>query len=413
VSFVEFGQELKRRRRARRATQQQVAQAVAVSRPTFAQWETGKHLPSTGNARLLDDYLGAGNALFDLAESARSPLRPRTVSVTSPPTGTGALSLLQVFHKVGAALMGYLIRDEEGTAAGWRHNLQKEEPHTALSTAYGIKAMLLAGEPSHFDLAALERSLRRLEKPDGGWSSTAALHASRPETTATVLDAMFRVGTSMPVDDALSLLERPLGEFSKSRPFVLATVLQTVLRLRPDSPFATSLIDDLLAARRYFGGMTLWPEKLEPGLALQEPSPVHTAHAVVALNAALETHDRADLREAVTEATTWLVHQEQDGAVTEELTPPGGYPENARIPMRHFTSAWVTRALVSSPLVPIPLARTQAALKTLWSRYAPEHGLWAWDNGDLPIWMTHDAVAALHVVSRALFKSPVRDPPPS
>src|SRR5688500_16775220 len=70
--------------------------------------------------------------------------------------------------------------------------------------------------------------------------------------------------------------------FSRSakRPFIMATVLETVLDLRPDSPFAADLIRKLLASRRPHSGIDavrmLWCQKADDRLADPEPSVVHT-----------------------------------------------------------------------------------------------------------------------------------------
>jgi hypothetical protein len=295
----------------------------------------------------------------------------------------------------------HLIVDEQGNPTGWRHNLQQHQEQTALSTAYGIKAMLLVGEP-HVDLHALEASLRSMRRPHGGWFSRSQ-GQPRPEVTSTVLDALFRIGTPLSVDEAVSLLEDLLDDFSRTRPFILSSVLQTVIRLRPDSSFAHMVIDSLLATRQDFDGVLLWPEKAEAGLVKPDASLVHTARAVVALQAALDTHDRADLHDAVATALDWITNRPgDDDGVTEQLAYPNKSGQS-QLAIRHFTSAWVTQALAQSTSVPAD--RTRRALRTLFERYVPDTGLWAWGNGDLPIWMTHDAVAALRCASLALSSS--------
>jgi hypothetical protein len=248
-----------------------------------------------------------------------------------------------------------------------------------------------------------------MRSADGQWLGRSGI--IRAETTAAVLDALFRVGTTLTLDEAIALSERSLDPFSRTRTYLLATVLQTVVRLRPDAPLAVGLIDDLLAARLDFGGTPLWPEKNEAGLVLPEPSAVHTARAVVALREALRYHgERNDIQDAVGEATQWLTDRVQrDDGVVEELTRPR--PDGTgttRVTIRHFTSAWVVQALAAMPLV--PLSRLHRALRTLWERYDSERGLWAWGNGDLLIWMTLDAVTALNVATRAAAEPPLGPP---
>lgn len=298
--------------------------------------------------------------------------------------------------------MRSLSCDEHGSPIGWYQDLKTNHAPTALSTAYGIKAMLVVGEP-YVDLAALARGLLEMRTPEGDW--VGRFSAARPEVTATVLDALFRISRPMTVDSALALIEQSLDAYTATRPFLLATVLQTVTRLRPDAPLATVLINDLLAARLKFDGSALWPEKIEPGLASPRPSAAHTALAVVALQAA-DHDDRPDVREAVDQSVQWLCRTNwtYDGA-TEQITRRRRDGQGlTRAFIRHFTSAWVVMAL--SGMTDRPIPQLHEALQTLWSRYDRERGLWAWGNGDLPVWMTLDAVTALRAAALALAPAP-------
>src|SRR5690242_4378114 len=119
VTTEHVGAELRRLRKAARQTQADVARIVGVARANLTQWEAGRYLPSAENARLLDDHFRAGNSLVDLVEAARSPAPAAAGTLT-----TGG-SLLEVFRRAGAGLAGELIRDGDGRAVGWRHNLQK------------------------------------------------------------------------------------------------------------------------------------------------------------------------------------------------------------------------------------------------------------------------------------------------
>lgn len=395
------GPELRRWRRQRNQTQAAVAAAIGVSRANLTQWETGKYLPSVENARLLDDYFGAGGAITTLVESGRLPGNAAPVGGT--PNGP---SLLQVFHRVGTSLRDAIGQDHKGRP-GWQQNLQQDRPPSVLSTAYGIKAMVVVDEP-YVDLDALADSLLRMLDDTEMWSADP--ESLRPEIVATVVDALYRVGTPMPIDDALRRLEASLDdEFARNRPYLLATALQTVTRLRPDAPLADRLVDDLLATRQAHRDTLVWPEKREPGLALVEPSTVHTARAVVALRDVLRNRDRPDLTEAVEQATRWLIDRnDPDHGVGEDLARPdaGDQPE-IRISIRHFTAAWVVQALSLAPQ-PVPAGRLRAPLDLLWGRYDQAVGLWRWGNGDLPIWMTLDAITALRTAALTLAAPPLR-----
>jgi len=408
VTASGVGRELRRLRKAAGETQAETARIIGVTRANLTQWETGKYLPSTHNARQLDDHFRAANALFSLVETARSPQEhPPPPAVGDAGVVDTSRSLLQVFHTVGAKLAERLIRDADGKPLGWRQNLQKKTSPTVLSTAYGISIMHLVGGP-YIDLHPLVENLHRRRsefgwrgQPEGRW----------PETTAAVLDALFHSGTTLSADDGLELLEHSLDPFSNTRPYLLATALQTAVRMRPDAELTHRLIDDLLAARLDFGGNRLWPEKKEAGLVAPEPSVAHTARAVVVLRDVLRNcDDRNDVREAADEATQWLIDQtHSDDGVAEDLEKPRPDGDGTtRIIIRHFTSAWVVQALATTPFLPLP--RLNRALGTLWERYDAQQGLWAWGNGDLPIWQTLDAVTALRSASLAVAVPPLSPP---
>jgi len=404
VTTEDVGRELRRLRQAAGQTQAELAEIIGVARPNLTQWERGKYLPSAENARLLDDHFRVANALFTLVEVARSPREHAAPAIGGASVVDTSLSLAEVFRHVGVSLVGHLIHDDQGQAVGWRHNLQTDNKATPLSTAYGISAMLVIGDP-YIGLHALAENLYRTQS-ERGWQSRSGGH--RPETTAAVVDALFRVGTSMSVDEGLGHLERSLDEFSRTRPYLLSTTLHTCVRLRPDAPLTVGLVDDLLATRLDFGGTLLWPEKNEPGLVAPEASPVHTARAVVALREFLRSDERDDVRDAVEQATQWLIDRTHpDDGVAEELIrskPDGG--GTTRIVIRHFSSAWVIKALAGAPK--LPLHRLNHALASLWDRYEAEPGLWAWGSGDLPIWMTLDAVTALRSAALATTGPPPR-----
>ncbi|MBB5857261.1 helix-turn-helix domain-containing protein [Amycolatopsis umgeniensis] len=406
VTASDVGVELRRLRKTAGETQAQTARIIGVTRANLTQWETGKYLPSVPNARQLDDHFRAANALFTLVEKARSPQDHNPPALGDAGAVDTSRSLLQVFRTVGARLAAHVIRDDDGKPLGWRHNLQKTTGPKALSTAYGINAMLVVGDP-YIDLHTLAEDLYRLQA-EHDWRGRAG--GKRPETTASVVDALFRTST-MSADEGLDQLERSLDPYSRTRPYLLSAVLHTAVRLRPDAPLTDRLIDALLAARLDFDGARLWPEKNEAGLVAPEASVVHTARSVVALRDVLSSReDRNDVRDAADEATQWLIDRSHsDDGVAEDLERPRPDGEGTtRIIIRHFTAAWVVQALATAPLLPLP--RLNRALGTLWERYDAEQGLWAWGSGDLPIWQTLDAVTALRAAAFAVAAPPLSPP---
>ncbi|MFI6306084.1 helix-turn-helix transcriptional regulator [Amycolatopsis thailandensis] len=406
VTASDVGRELRRLRKAAGETQAETARIIGVTRANLTQWETAKYLPSAHNARQLDDHFRAANALFKLVEKARSPQEHAAPAAGDAGVVDTSRSLLQVFHTVGAKLAEHLIHDADGKPLGWRHNLQKNTGPKALSTAYGINTMLVVGDP-YIDLHTLAEDLYRLQSAHG-WRGRAG--GKRPETTASVVDALFRTST-LSADEGLERLEGSLDPYSRTRPYLLSAVLHTAVRLRPDAPLTDRLIDALLAARLDFDGSRLWPEKNEAGLVAPEASVVHTARSVVALRDVLRSReDRNDVREAADEATQWLIDRSHsDDGVAEDLERPRPDGEGTtRIIIRHFTAAWVVQALANAPRLPLP--RLNRALGTLWERYDADQGLWVWGSGDLPIWQTLDAVTALRAAALAVAVPPLSPP---
>lgn len=393
----------------------------------MTQWESGRYLPSPTRARRLDDLLGAEGELYLLAERSRPTgpypdppaAHPRRGRAYASPAAEGPAdrdrhTVLQVFSQVGDALVRHLRWDSDGVPLGWPHNLQQDDRHvTSTSTAYGIRTLLLLGDP-HVDLAALGRGLERFRLPgtDGrvGWA-TPSQFGPRPEATSVVVDALTRVGVLSP-GAALVMLEELVDDATRRQTFVLTTVLETVLRIAPDSNLAGVLLGYLLAARRPFDGQLVWPEKVGDGQAKLSPSTVHTARAVVVLQDAVRRIERPELREALHVGQEWLADNGDDEGVSEVISReieddrPGGAREELGV--RHFTAAWVVRALAG---VERPDAdRLGAALDRVWSWFDPDSGLWGWGNGDLPLWMTHDSVAAVRAAALALTPSAVPVP---
>jgi transcriptional regulator with XRE-family HTH domain len=402
----DFGRSLKELREERGATQADVAQAVGVSRPMIAQWEAGRHLPSPDRSTALDDYLRAQGALRQVVEHARRAAR-KVATATSEPADPGT-SLLSVFRDVESALEDYLLRDADRRPLGWCHDLQRRNrPPTPVATAFGIKALLLIEEAIKADLGSLGEHLLGQAQPDGGWSASTQL-ASRPEAIAVVIDAIVRIDPTADLSRAMARLEATLDAVAWQRPFIMATVLETMLDLRPESELATRLMRGLLDSRRPFGGdaVEVWSQKAEEGLASPLPSVLHTARAVCVLararsEGAVPEQLAGEVEDALGIAVEWLGARPNLENTTENIrrTVEG---RDELVSVRHFTPALVTRALVlSGERVTNPTVAQ--ALGHLWAFYDHEHSLWRWSNGDLPIWMTFDAIAALRLAALAAF----------
>jgi hypothetical protein len=116
------------------------------------------------------------------------------------------------------------------------------------------------------------------------------------------------------------------------------------------------------------------------------------------------------VQEALEQAAAWLA-EPRDLHNAYEVTerPVKGGLELVHI--RHFTAAWVVKALVSAG-VPATHPTVSNALAQIWNSYGGDTAiLWAWDNGDLPIWMTFDAIEALRLANLAVPAHPAWSSP--
>jgi hypothetical protein len=65
---------------------------------------------------------------------------------------------------------------------------------------------------------------------------------------------------------------------------------------------------------------------------------------------------------------------------------------------RHFSASWVLRTLVQCS-VAVNHPTVTKAIGWVWAAFDDDHSLWKWSNGDLPIWMTFDGIAALRIAA--------------
>jgi transcriptional regulator with XRE-family HTH domain len=394
-----FGTELRKVLRSRRRTVEDAAAALNLSPAEIRQWQTGKDFPSGEKARELDEYLTARGTIYGLAEELRSKA-VRATHGAAPPrlTSASTATLLQVFDNVAHALRGSLTRDADGTAQGWPRDLRQLGARaTNLSSAFGLQTMLLLEGSLAADLVPVATRLKEGASPAGGYGALTQ-REPRPEGTATVLQALHRIDGTARLCAQLDTMKANIGDVERSRPYILTTMLETSRQLDPDSELTADLIRDLLDARRPYGDLLLWPEKVEPLLVSPAPSIAHTARAVRAL--AQVEQPSPEVRAALEQAAAWLAGQRDLGNVSENIDR---LLEDGRVEelyTRHFTAAWVVKALVSVGL-PASHPAVSTAIGWIWSSYNEPAALWSWNNGDLPIWMTYDAVDALRLASLA------------
>jgi transcriptional regulator with XRE-family HTH domain len=393
-----FGTELRKTLRSRGLSIDDAAGALGLDAAEIRQWESGQDFPSGEKAQALDDYLTARGAIYELAEELRSKAI-RATQGASPPrlAATPAPSLIQVFGDVAAALRDSLTKSADRTPQGWPHDLRRIGARaTHLSTAFGLQTMLLLEGALAADLVPVATRLRDGASQTGGYAALSQ-REPRPEVTATVLQTLHRIDGTTSLLEQLDTVKANIGEFERTRPYILTTLLEVSCQLAPDGELTAMLIRDLLDARRPYGDLLLWPEKVEPLLISPAPSIAHTARAVRAL--AQVSRPIPEVRAAMEQAAAWLAGQRDLGNVSEIIDRPfqGG---TEPLYTRHFTAAWVLKALVSAGL-PSGHPAVSAAANWVWSSYSDSAALWSWNNGDLPIWMTYDAVDALRLASLA------------
>jgi transcriptional regulator with XRE-family HTH domain len=393
-----FGTELRKTLRSRGLSIDDAAGALGLDAAEIRQWESGQDFPSGEKAQALDDYLTARGAIYELAEELRSKAI-RATQGASPPrlAATPAPSLIQVFGDVAAALRDSLTKSADHTPQGWPHDLRRIGARaTHLSTAFGLQTMLLLEGALAADLVPVATRLRDGASQTGGYAALSQ-REPRPEVTATVLQTLHRIDGTTSLLEQLDTVKANIGEFERTRPYILTTLLEVSCQLAPDGELTAMLIRDLLDARRPYGDLLLWPEKVEPLLISPAPSIAHTARAVRAL--AQVSRPIPEVRAAMEQAAAWLAGQRDLGNVSEIIDRPfqGG---TEPLYTRHFTAAWVLKALVSAGL-PSGHPAVSAAANWVWSSYSDSAALWSWNNGDLPIWMTYDAVDALRLASLA------------
>lgn len=308
------------------------------------------------------------------------------------------------FRRIAGALRAALVSHEDGM--GWPQDLRKGalQVPTPVSTSFGLRTMVRLEGSLAADLVPVVDFLRRQAAPGGGYAATAQI-APRPEGTATVLDALHQIDGTEPFTAHLTSLKQGLGDFERTRPFILSGVLETSFRSGRDPGLTRMVTADLLAARRAFDGRLLWAQKAEVDLVAPAPSTAHTARAVRALvlaEAALEPEDelRAQVHEAIEQAGAWLAQGQYLDTTSESIVRQvGGRPEPVYV--RHFSAAWVVKALVSLGL-PVFHPTVSTAVRQVWQHYHADTALWRWQNGDLPVWMTYDAVEALYLAAFAI-----------
>lgn len=295
-----------------------------------------------------------------------------------------------------------------GSLVGWPHFINEPPAHrrpTAIGTAYGLKlALLLGGQDYWPDRSQLAETLWKLRRPDGGWAARTGTGVGRPEVSALVLGALSSIGFDAGhIADAGRALEEtlPLDPEAMDRTYVVGAVMRGLMRFRPASPRLAQLRAVLLAGAirdPAHDNLLCWSARLRTGRGeVSRPSSAHTAQAVVALLRAGDVlGEDPQSRTTVDQAVRWLRARRDLGSQTEQIRRfVRDYWPWESLTIRHFTAAWVGRALLLVPPADPGGTdlRLDTAVRQVWQ--AHHDGLWEWDDGERPLWMSYQGASVV------------------
>jgi transcriptional regulator with XRE-family HTH domain len=397
-----LGAHITRLRQARELSQNQLAQALDVSRTIVSAWENDRRRPRRDNLSALERVLDAPGELA--IWRARDDYDDHPGSLPALPT---PLAVSEYLRRAADGLVAHITQDthRDGRLSyGWRRQLNDTDtPVTALATAYGLKAILVADAGiRRTDLGRIRAQLRRLELADGGWTAFEEGSLARPDATAVVLDARLRAGEARPfvakrTGIIVETLSRRVKDAERARLYVLTTSLLELSGLPIDEATATPLIDNLVDLSIVEDGARSWPIVVPDSADVATgPSTVHTAIAVCALAAWHRRLRDERLVGAIAEGRAWLERQRDltlDGEEIRSERADGGVDV---LPIYHFTPALVLRALVEAGSHAESTVVTRALRETV-RCFKPDVRLWQWPyaRDTRPVWMTYHSVVAL------------------
>jgi hypothetical protein len=296
-----------------------------------------------------------------------------------------------------------------GTLVGWTHFLHESKAGlrpTAIGTAYGIKLALVLDEPDgRLDRAALAETLWKLQLPgDGGWAARTGSGIARPEITALVLGALSQAGgDQVRLASAAAAFEAALAPGADpegmQRTHVVTAAMRGLMRVRPASRRLAELRRALLAGAVQDpenGNLTCWSNLFETApQQARVPSVAHTAMAVIALVRAGQVLNDEQGQPAIGQAVRWLIAQRDLANVTEQIRRFVNDRHSDSLTVKHFTAAWVARALlVASPGgQPDADVALTSAVRKVWQ--AQRDGAWEWDDGDRTLWMMYQGASVM------------------
>jgi len=307
-----------------------------------------------------------------------------------------------------------------GGLVGWPHFVEEARASvrpTAIGTSYGLKSCFLSdpagGRP---EFVALGETLWRLQLPDKGWAARTQSGLGRPEVTALVLGVLGHLGgDSIRLAEAVASFEQILtaeaDPVGMSRTYVVSASLGGLVRVSPTSARLAELRRMLVAGAirdPQHRNLLCWADQLADGQRSSlVPSIPHTARAIVALSRAARVRDPDGQTEStIKEGISWLIEQGALARQTEQIRRTLHTDRYESLTVRHFTAALAAKALLCPEAAGIEGrdAMLIEAVREVWSEQ--NGGLWQWDNGEHPLWMTYQGLSVLHGYALHTGKAP-------
>jgi hypothetical protein len=362
-------------------------------------------------------YLTAGSTAIAagalVAVTASAIQRRTSEEVDSPPsieTGQRTAELLETAQRELLTCRASAQDPALGRLTGWPHFVEEARGGvrpTAIGTAYGLKSCLLTDPAgARVEYAALGETLWRLQLPDKGWAARTQSGVGRPEVTALVLGVLGRIGGDVGrLAEAIAAFERILTQaadpIGMSRTYVVSASIGGLVRVCPGSARLAELRRTLVAGATRDAdqdNLLCWADLLADGRRSGlVPSIPHTARAIVALSRAARVQDSDGQAEStVKEGIRWLVGQGALARQTEQIRRTLDEHRRESLTVRHFTAAWVARALMCPEAYGVVGGEVMLieAIREIWS--SQNGGVWEWDNGEHPLWMTYQGLSVLH-----------------
>lgn len=335
--------------------------------------------------------------------------RPPSVTQAGVAIRTDLATMLRSCHKTFLETVVNFDDPDLGELTGWPHFLHEAAlglRPTAYGTAYGLKlAMVMGDQDGRLDRAALASTLWKLRRPDGGWASRTQGGVGRPEVTAVVLGALASAGCDgarlAEAGDVFESMIAPDGDtIAMTSTYIVSSIIRELARIRPHSPRLTQLRMALLAGAvqdPQHDNLLCWSARLDtsPFLA-PAPSVAHTALAVVALSRARQVAgDDTKSWSALEQAARWLTLDRGLGNQTEQIRRPVTEDHWELLTPRLYTAAWVVKALIAADACGLPGVESLLDKAASAIARAQRGGLWEWDGGDQPVWMSYQGMSAL------------------